>query len=135
MRGAPWPAGRISNSRCGARGVVLPIRPSVVPPRTRAPLTSGLGVKSFGFRPSGALVEAASGPSATCELPPAASEFLRSGWANRRTLATGAAVAFGAAFDAWAVVVLAGRPRRIGALSAGLSSLSRLLVERFLGAG
>ena len=46
MRGAPRPAGRISKSRCGAFfAVVLPMRPSIVPPRTRAPLRSALGLE------------------------------------------------------------------------------------------
>src|SRR4051812_24740407 len=140
MRGAPWPAGRISNSRCGAFSLVLPMRPSVVPPRTRAPLTSGLATKSFGLRPSGAPAEAVS-VVATCASPPLASAFLRSGWANRRTLATGATLGAGVAFgvtlasalDSCSVVTLAaGRPRRRGVSSEAFISL---LEERCLGEG
>src|SRR5206468_13058084 len=102
MRGAPRPAGRISNSRWGASAVVLPMWPIVVPPRTLAPLTSFLATKSFGFRPSGAVVEATSAAGvlrASCAAPPAALALARVGWAKRRTFAsaaTGAGVAVGA---------------------------------------
>src|ERR1700748_2871777 len=110
MRGAPLPAGRISDSRCGASGVVLPMWAIVVPPRTLAPLTSFLATKSFGFRPSGAVVEATSAVVVrvpdSCAAPPAALALARVGLANRRTLASvalaGAAVgvAVGAGFAA-----------------------------------
>ena len=131
MRGAPRPAGRISNSRCGAFvRLVWPIRPSVVPPRTRAPLTSRLVTKSFGFRPSGAPAEGSSrsSPPSTSASPPTIFAALRSGWANRRTLATGAAIAgatvsaaFASAGASCSVVVLR---RRLDFLDV-----------RFLGAG
>src|SRR4051812_46631412 len=144
MRGAPCPAGRISKSRCEAFAVlVLPRRPSVVPPRTRDPLRSGLETKSFGFRPSGAEVEAVS-VLVTCASPPLASAFLRCGWAKSRTLATGAAEAAGAAafsvalpsaFDSCSVVSLAaGRPRR-RAVAVSRVDLLSLLEERCLGDG
>src|SRR4051794_10704817 len=135
MRGAPRPAGRISNSRCGAFALTLPMRPSVVPPRMRAPLTSGLDTKSFGFRPSGALSEGSSAVWRwTWASPPAARAFLRVGLANRRTLATGAGLvvslaagALASAVDSWSVLA---SPARLGEVS-----FFSVLAERFLGDG
>src|SRR3954470_23976069 len=98
MRGAPRPGGGISNSRCGACSVVLPMRPIVVPPSTDTPFLRRLARKSLGSRPSGAPAE----PRVSWASPPAVRAFWRSGWANRRTfavVATGAASA-GAAFAA-----------------------------------
>ncbi len=132
MRGAPRPAGRISNSRWGAFASTWPIRPSVVPPSTRAPLTSGLATKSLGFRPSGALSEATSPPSpATCTSPPWARAFLRVGFANRRTLAVGEAATGASAAGAFASAVDSCSRLKVVRRLAPVS----FLAVRFLGAG
>src|SRR5688572_11124348 len=74
------------------------MRPRTVPPMTRAPWRISLVTKSFLSKPIGEVSDGLSaGESPSWAEPPAALEFGRSGWANRRSLA-GAATAGAVAF-------------------------------------
>ena len=66
----------------------LPMRPSVVPPITRAPWRIFLVTKSFLSKPIGAVSDGViAGDWPSWAAPPAARAFGRSGLANRRSLA------------------------------------------------
>src|SRR5688572_32087304 len=109
------------------------MRPSTVPPITRAPSRKRLVTKSRLRKPSGA-EEAGAGLSPSWAAPPAIRAFGRVGCANRRSFATGAADAAAAPLAVTRSLTGAAGVRRLTASAGRLPAGLRVADAAFFGA-